>query len=78
MMTTIILETALVHPPQVCMGTGHKCHRMDGGSKSSTGKTRSRDHGHMGTCPHPCRLSPSRYGRFVPQSIALSLGWPRQ
>lgn len=52
--------------------TGHKCHRMDGGSKSSTGKTRSRDHGHMGTCPHPCRLSPSQCGRFVRRSIALS------
>lgn len=35
MMPTVILETALVHPPQVCMGTGHKCHRMDGGSKVS-------------------------------------------
>ena len=36
MMPTVILETALVHPPQVCMGTGHKCHRMDGSSKVST------------------------------------------
>ena len=49
MMPTVILETAFVHPPQVCMGTGRKCHRMDGGSKVSTGKLRSRDHGHMGT-----------------------------
>lgn len=49
MISTVIWETALVHPPQVCIGTGHKCHRMDGSPKSSTGKTRSRDHGHMGT-----------------------------
>lgn len=49
MISTVIWETALVHPPQVCIGTGHKCHRMDGGSKVYTGKTRSRDHGHMGT-----------------------------
>ena len=26
----------------------------------------------MGTLPRPCKLSPSRYGRFIPQSIALS------
>ena len=36
MMPTVILETALVHPPKVYMRTGHKCHRMDGGSKVST------------------------------------------
>ncbi len=52
--------------------TGHKCHRMDGGSKVYTGKTRSRDHGHMGTLLRACRLSPSQCRRFVPQSIALS------
>ena len=33
MMTTIILENALARPPQVCMRTGHKFHRMDGSSK---------------------------------------------
>ena len=36
MMPTVILENALTHPPKVCMGTGRKCHRMDGGSKVST------------------------------------------
>lgn len=72
MIPTVILKYAFVHPPQVCMGTGHKCHRMDGSPKSSTRKTHSRDRWHMGTLPRPCRLSPSRYGRFVPQSIALS------
>ena len=35
MMQTVILKTAFVHPPQVCMRTGHKFHRMDGGSKVS-------------------------------------------
>lgn len=34
MMPTVILETALVHPPKGLHGrTGHKCHRMDDGSK---------------------------------------------
>ena len=52
--------------------TGHKCHRMDGCSKVSIWKPRSRDHGHIGTLPHPRRLSPSQYERFVWQSIELS------
>ena len=36
MMQTVILKTAFVHPPQVYMRTGHKCHHMDGNPKSST------------------------------------------
>ena len=49
MMPTVILKNAFVHPPQICMGTGHKCHRMDGGPKVSTRKPHSRDHRYMGT-----------------------------
>ncbi len=37
MMTTVILENTLTHPPKGLHGrTGHKCHRMDGSSKVST------------------------------------------
>lgn len=37
MIPTVILENALTHPPKGLHGrTGHKCHRMDGGSKVST------------------------------------------
>lgn len=36
MMPTVILGNCLRSSPQVCMGTGRKCHRMDGGSKVST------------------------------------------
>ncbi len=37
MMPTVILENALARPPKGLHGrTGHKCHRMDGGSKVST------------------------------------------
>lgn len=32
----IFRENALAHSQKVCMGTGRKCHRMDGGSKVST------------------------------------------
>ena len=39
MMPTVILKNAFVHPPQICMGTGHKCHRMDGSPKSSESHT---------------------------------------
>ena len=78
MMPTVILENALTHPPKVC--TGVQVTNVITWMAARKFPLENHAVGIIGIMvrPHPCRLSPSQCGQFVPQSIALSLGRPRQ